>query len=264
MAGRRLLAVFAHPDDEAYAAGGLLAYCAAKGAMVEVLCATRGEAGAAWEPSMIGAKGLAALRTMELTRACAALGVGEPRFLAWPDGGIPAMSLAVRGEAIAAHLERLAPQVVVTLGRDGAYGHADHVAVTDAVGAAVASCGSVVRLLHCQFPRGLFAPVHAAMRRLGVALADGVGTGALGIDPDRVHLRLPLDALPDARQAKLRAIAAHRSQRPSDDPRSFLRPGLIDPLLDEEWYTVAAGPPLATAGSSPSAGRLDPDPFAGM
>ena len=60
LAGLRLLAVFAHPDDESLACGATLARCAAEGARVSLLCATLGEAGrrspaaprtSAWEPS---------------------------------------------------------------------------------------------------------------------------------------------------------------------------------------------------------------------
>ncbi|MDE2907518.1 MAG: PIG-L family deacetylase, partial [Acidobacteriota bacterium] len=43
--GRSLLAVFAHPDDESIACGGLLAWCAHLGVDVSLLCMTRGEHG---------------------------------------------------------------------------------------------------------------------------------------------------------------------------------------------------------------------------
>ena len=38
-----LLAVFAHPDDESLACGGLLAWCAAVGVRVSLLSVTHGE-----------------------------------------------------------------------------------------------------------------------------------------------------------------------------------------------------------------------------
>jgi LmbE family N-acetylglucosaminyl deacetylase len=42
---RKLLAVFAHPDDEAFGPGGTLARYAYQGVEIHLLCATRGEGG---------------------------------------------------------------------------------------------------------------------------------------------------------------------------------------------------------------------------
>ena len=52
------------------------------------------------------------------------------------------------------------------------------------------------------------------------------------------------------RDAKRAALAAHRSQLATDDPRSFLVPGLIDPLLREEWFVHAGGPALPRGARS--------------
>ena len=84
MAGKTLLAVFAHPDDESLAAGGLLACCAARGARVCVLCLTRGEKGPG-QPGD-GLPDLASTRARELDAAAAVLGVSTVRLLEHPDG----------------------------------------------------------------------------------------------------------------------------------------------------------------------------------
>ena len=52
--GQVLLGVFAHPDDESLACGGLLARCVAAGAAVTLLCLTRGEGGPGIEPEADG------------------------------------------------------------------------------------------------------------------------------------------------------------------------------------------------------------------
>src|SRR5688500_2419159 len=82
--GRSLLAVFAHPDDESIACGGLLARCADLGAHVAVVCATAGEAGPGG-----GAEDLAKQRTDELRAAAAVLGISEIIMLGHADGMLP-------------------------------------------------------------------------------------------------------------------------------------------------------------------------------
>lgn len=233
---RRLLGLFPHPDDEGYSAGGLLASCVLSGAQVYVVCATRGEG-----------HGDPALRSAELAAACAALGLPEPpRFLDLPDGGLE--PIADGPARIAALLDALGPDVVVCLGRDGAYGHRDHLALTRWIQAAAA--GRPLRVLHAAFPRDLFAPVRRAMRRFRPELIGF--RGPLGVAP----ADLVLDIRP-VRDRKLAAIAAHRSQLPPEGPLCFLRPGLVERLLDEERFTLAAGPPLPAGANDPFAG-LDP------
>ncbi|MCL6567493.1 MAG: PIG-L family deacetylase, partial [Meiothermus silvanus] len=82
-----LLAVFAHPDDEAFSSGGTLAHYAALGARVVVACATRGEAGQIKDPALQGVSDLGKVREEELARACAALGLEPPVFLGFHDSG---------------------------------------------------------------------------------------------------------------------------------------------------------------------------------
>lgn len=133
----RVLAVFAHPDDE-LSVGGALARYAADGATVTLACATRGEAATIYSPPEYGAtpENLAQVRTRELECCCAALGVQELRWLDWPDGGIAGID---RDEAVA-HVVRLLrevqPPIVFTHPDHGGYPHPDHIAVHDIVLAA--------------------------------------------------------------------------------------------------------------------------------
>ena len=80
------LGVWAHPDDEAYLSGGLMALLGAAGHRVVCVTATRGERGTAdpltWPPAR-----LAAARSAELAACLAILGVKEHRWLNHPDGG---------------------------------------------------------------------------------------------------------------------------------------------------------------------------------
>src|SRR4029450_6157122 len=53
LAGRTVLGIFAHPDDESLACGGTLARLADAGAKVVVICASHGEAGSLCDPSLL-------------------------------------------------------------------------------------------------------------------------------------------------------------------------------------------------------------------
>lgn len=91
-----VLAFLAHPDDESFALGAILAARAEAGAQVSALCLTRGEAS-----TMHGAAGdLAELRADELTAAAAALGLHNVALLAYPDGRLPEVDL----DQLAAHV----------------------------------------------------------------------------------------------------------------------------------------------------------------
>ncbi len=72
---RSVLAVFAHPDDEVFSAGGTLAESAAEGARVVLVCATGGEVGEISDPGLATPETLAGVREAELRAACAALGI---------------------------------------------------------------------------------------------------------------------------------------------------------------------------------------------
>lgn len=126
MANKRLAVVLAHPDDESFPIGGTLARYANRGVVVDLVVATRGEAGIPGKP----AGETAILREGELRRACAELGINPPRFLGFIDGQLAGLAEETGVMTIAAALDRLRPDVVVTFGPDGISGHPDHLAVS--------------------------------------------------------------------------------------------------------------------------------------
>lgn len=136
----RLLVVVAHPDDEAFGTGSVLAHARARGARTVVVCATRGDLGEPAPGSGLSRSDLPAVRERELRTACALLGVERVEVLGYVDSGVdgePAPgSLAAAEPAelcarITAYLDEVRPDVVVTL--DAGDGHRDHAAVRDAV-----------------------------------------------------------------------------------------------------------------------------------
>lgn len=148
----RILGVFAHPDDETFCAGGTLAKYAAAGAHTAVMSATRGEGGQIRDAAIATRATLGQVRERELVRACAALGVQDCRFLDHIDGTLAGLESGVLQGAVVSLLEELQPDVVITFGADGAYGHPDHIAISHAVTDACAGIGGV-RLYHSHFPR---------------------------------------------------------------------------------------------------------------
>jgi LmbE family N-acetylglucosaminyl deacetylase len=134
----KLLAVLAHPDDESLGLGGTLAKYAAEGIETYLVTATRGERG--WKggkETYPGIKALGDLRTMELQAAAKSLGVRQVYFLDYLDADLDGADPKEATDKIARHIREIQPDVVVTFGPDGSYGHPDHIAISQFTTAAV-------------------------------------------------------------------------------------------------------------------------------
>ncbi len=138
MVDLKLLAVFAHPDDESMGMGATLAKYSAEGVETTLVCATRGERG--WfgpEQQNPGPDALGQLREGELRRAAETLGLRAVHFLDIIDGGLDQANPAEAIAKIVTHIRAIQPQVVVTFPPDGNYGHPDHIAIGQFTGAAI-------------------------------------------------------------------------------------------------------------------------------
>ena len=124
-----LMAVFAHPDDEAFGTGGTLTKCAAEGCDVYLVTATRGEAGEIAEPDLATTANLPYVREQELRCACQLYGIHPPRFMDYVDGQLPIVHQGQAVGKLVRIIRELRPQVLITFGPDGIYGHYDHIAV---------------------------------------------------------------------------------------------------------------------------------------
>ncbi|MGD8730094.1 MAG: PIG-L family deacetylase [Gemmatimonadota bacterium] len=131
-ASLRLMCVTAHPDDESLGFGGTLARYAAEGVEVSVVSATRGEGGRYGDGSEPhpGPEELGRIREAELRAACDTLGVRHLRFLDYLDGEVDQADPDEATGRIAAHIRELRPHVVLTFDPYGAYGHPDHIAIS--------------------------------------------------------------------------------------------------------------------------------------
>jgi len=134
----KLLAIFAHPDDESIGMGGTLAKYSAQGVETYYACASRGERG--WfgpEEQNPGLSVLGQIRTRELENAVKTLGMSGLHFLNYIDGDVDKANHTEIIGKIVSHIRKIAPQVVVTFPPDGNYGHPDHIAIGQFTNAAV-------------------------------------------------------------------------------------------------------------------------------
>jgi len=204
---RTLLAVFAHPDDESFGPGGTLARYTAEDVAVHLVCATCGEAGEDALADTDGLSDLASRREAELRCAASALNLASVEILGYRDSGMAGADANMHPEALAqARIEEVAervanamvqlrPQVVLTHGPGGGYGHPDHIAVHQAVVGAwdLASAHRLPgahpsKLYFHTFPRGLL--------RLAVRVMP-----IIGIDPARFGKNHDIDLRQIAAQA---------------------------------------------------------------
>jgi len=153
-ADRRLLFVYAHPDDESFGNAGTILRYSSDGVAVHYACATRGEAGDVSPELLAGYADVGALRTVEQMRAAEVLGLTGVHFLGHRDSGMPGspdnqhpdalirQPPALVAGQIVALIRAIRPQVVVTFGPYGGYGHPDHVFCHQVTTAAFEAAGN--------------------------------------------------------------------------------------------------------------------------
>jgi LmbE family N-acetylglucosaminyl deacetylase len=180
----RLMAVLAHPDDESLGVGGTLARYSAEGVATYVVTATRGERGRFFQnekrPSDVE---VGQVREQELRCAAAELGVTDVALLDFLDGELDQADAGEATGRIVAQIRRVRPHVVVTFDPFGAYGHPDHIAISQlTAGAVVAAAGShsapgdphqVAKLYYVGLPPQIWELYQAAFKKL-VSVVDGV------------------------------------------------------------------------------------------
>ncbi len=189
-----MMVVAAHPDDETLGFGGVLARYAQQGVRTFLVTATRGERGryfghAADRPEHPGTAALADIREQELHKAAETLGVERVFLLDYADQHVDAAPVADAVSAIVECIRQSRPDVVLTFPPDGAYGHPDHIAVSQLATAAIVAAGDpnygaqrqkhlgpahlVSKLYYLAWSEAAWAVYQAAFKKL-VAMVDGV------------------------------------------------------------------------------------------
>ncbi len=125
----RLLAIFAHPDDESYGPAGTLVEAADAGHAVRVVIATRGEAGSLGISRQYEPHELARIRQGELRDAAAILGI-ESFILGWPDKCVNAVDPDRAVATLVREIRQFRPDSLLTFHPNGLSGHPDHIAMT--------------------------------------------------------------------------------------------------------------------------------------
>jgi len=207
------MCVLAHPDDESLGTGGTLAKYAAEGVETYVVTATRGERGRFLEgverpgPDVVGET-----REAELRAAGKELGVREVTQLAFADGSVDSVDPVEAQEVIASHLRRVQPHVVITFGPEGAYGHPDHIAISQFTTAAIVRAAdrnyAVSKLYYIAWSMARWAAYQKALKRL-VVTVDGVEREVIPTPEWEITTRIDTSAV---WTNALRAVQCHRTQ----------------------------------------------------
>ncbi len=258
MFGKRLLGVFAHPDDEGFIGGALLHYHSL-GVETGLVYATRGEVGEIFDPVLATPENLGQVREAEMQAAAEVLGVQHLWFLNFRDSGmegtpanadpralINAGAAEVIGELVAV-IREFRPQVMVTFDETGGFGHPDHMAVyRNTVGAFHAAADAE------QYPEA--GPAHAVSklyyssytRWQFVTLAEWVGQEVdvfkgkdpheIGIPDDKISVLLDVERWQDT---KARTRAMHRTQINPNNAVLSLPEDLQRKWRSTEFYQLA-------------------------
>ena len=221
-----ILGVWAHPDDETYLCGGLMARAVQAGDRVVCITATRGEMGSPDEQRWPSGAPLAAVRTAEMEAALAILGVTEHHWLDYPDGGCAAVDQDEAVRRVAAVMEEVRPDTVLTFGPDGMTGHDDHKAASRWATEAVGSVGipGAVLAYATKTPEWL-EKFRARLDELNVFM------GAEPPRTDAADLLIGVALAGDLLDTKVRAIRAMTSQvEPLVQAlgEDFLREGMVE------------------------------------
>lgn len=162
-----ILGVWAHPDDETFCAGGILAAAAKNGQRVVIVTATRGEKGVQDE-SRWPADKLGQIRSDELEQALQILGVNKHEQLDFPDGACNEQDERLAVNRLVALIKAHQPDTVLTFGPDGLTGHPDHSTVSAWATTAVKESGSQARLLYAVQTEQQYAKSQAVDAKLNL------------------------------------------------------------------------------------------------
>jgi LmbE family N-acetylglucosaminyl deacetylase len=225
-----LMAVHAHPDDEASSTGGVLAKYSDEGIRTVVVTCTNGEFGdgpAGVKPGEDGhdTADVAQTRLAELRESCKHLGVTELETLGYHDSGMPEweyrhnpeafcnVPLAAVIDRISALIEEYRPAVVITYDPDGAYQHPDHVHAAKAAIGAVEATGIPVKLYLTAMRRSQWQKVWDALRAAGMEVPEWEVTEeeARAMADAEARITTTIDIRP-VLERKRTALLTHASQ----------------------------------------------------
>jgi len=199
---RKLLAIFAHPDDETMVGPLLARYAREAGVVVYLAIVTDGDKGVMPHAGIPAGEQLAAARVKEAECACQKLGAQPPILLGFPDGAIiPSRMLADLATKLEKLILDLRPEVIVTWGPDGGYGHADHRLVSAVITQVAQADERSPLLYYAGLPRS----------QMPGAMAELRFPAPFAFTADKyLNVRIPYSKQDEARARE--ALACHKSQ----------------------------------------------------
>lgn len=225
-----LMAVHAHPDDEASSTGGVLAMYSDQGIQTVVVTCTNGEFGDAPGQVKPGDDGhdeqaVAQLRLAELRQSCKILGVSHLELLGYQDSGMPDWDYKDRPDAfcnvplevVSARIQTLIaeyrPQVVVSYDPNGMYQHPDHVHASLAAAAAAEAAGTPAKFYQTAMRPSSWRKVWEALRELGADMPEREFSAEerQKLEEDELRITTSVDIGP-VLERKREALMAHASQ----------------------------------------------------
>ena len=265
MLEKRLLACFAHPDDEAFPIGGSLAAHSSRGVNIRLITATSGEEGEVRSPGLAIPDGLGSLRREELSCSVHTLGLQSHHVLGYRDSGmagtpannLPEAFINIAQEEIVGILVReirpFRPQVVLTFEPGGLYGHPDHIAICKHATKAfhTANDASIypeqlieglepfqpARLYYSARPQGFRTSMALKLQAAGIDFPmPTIERANDGIDPDEIHLEVNVS---DQLDQKMGSILCHKSQVAPNWPYNQVPRSVAADILGREHYIRA-------------------------
>ncbi len=223
-----IMAVHAHPDDEASTTGGILAKYSAEGVRTVLVTCTDGalgdspdtKAGESGHDDSHDHDALVAMRLAELEDSCRVLGIShletlgyrDSGMMGWPTNDAPGSFWSTPVEAAAAPLialiEKYQPDVVITYDDFGFYGHPDHIQAHRITLAALDATASPARLFFPAFKRSSLGQFAARLREMGIE-PPPLDENEFG-SPDE-DIAAEIDCR-DHAETKRASLAAHVSQ----------------------------------------------------
>ena len=222
-----LMAVHAHPDDEAISTGGILARYADEGVRTVLVTCTNGELGDApggLKPDDPGHDEsiVVPLRRAELEASCKVLGVSDLELLGYHDSGMDGWPqndapgsfwkapVAEPAGRLADLMRKYRPQVVVTYDENGFYGHPDHIQANRITLAAFEESGIPSKLYYTAIPRSVIKGFREMLEEAGVRAPDEVEENPdFGTPDELIAAQVDVSAVTGRKYASL---AAHASQ----------------------------------------------------
>jgi LmbE family N-acetylglucosaminyl deacetylase len=262
MSDFRLLACFAHPDDEAIPVGGVLATHAARGVAVRLVTATLGEEGEIRQKGAATRESIGRVRREELFCSARALGLAEPVVLNYRDSGMqgtppnrhPDAFINADARTVVEQLVRqvrsFRPQVLLTFEPGGLYGHPDHVAISRYATKAFHRAGDPsafpqhlaeglvphrpLRLFYSARPQGYRTEMALKLRAVGVDFPLPTPERANDGSPaEEIHLSLDVS---EQLETKMACIRCHLTQLAPDWPYNKVPRAVAADILGREYF----------------------------